>query len=82
MGNEVFHAHKARLPSIVAVETTVQPVDVAIGTGKCSNLFCGQKVRNNCIAQDRINALVGRAPPQVLPDLTSMTPVLFVSRIS
>lgn len=76
MGNDVFHAKMGRLPSIVSFETTVQPVDVAIGSRKCSNLFCGQKIRNSCIAQD-IDILVARAPPQV--ELTLMIPVLFVS---
>jgi hypothetical protein len=51
---------------------------VAIGTGKCSNLFCGQNIRNRCIAQD-IDVLVARTPPQVLASLTLMIPVLFGS---
>lgn len=80
MGNDVFHANIGRLPSMVSFEATVQPVDVAIGSGKCSNLFCGQKIRNSCIAQD-IDLLVARTPPQVESTLM-IVPVLFESLFS
>ena len=79
MGNDVFHADIRRLPSMVGFEATVQPVDVAIGSRECSDLFCGQKIRDSCIAQDR-DILVARIAPQV--ELTLMTPELFESLFS
>ena len=48
MCDDVFYANIGRLPSMLIFEATVQPVDVAVGSGKCSNLFCGQKIRNSC----------------------------------
>ena len=41
MGDDVFHTDIGRLPSMVGFEATVQPVDMTIGSGKCSDLFCG-----------------------------------------
>ena len=79
MGNDVFHANIGRLPSMVSFEATVQPVDVTIGSRKCSYLFCGQKIKNHCIAQD-IDILVARTSPQV--ELTLIVPLLFVSLFS
>ena len=79
MGDDVLHANIGRLPSMVSFEATIQPVDVAIGSGKFSSLFCGQIVRNSCIAQD-IDILVARTSPQV--ELTLIIPVFLVSLLS